>query len=79
MFVRRDSPPATRFLAIRVGLFFLGAGIWVAGVMGENAVWTGTAVVVILAGVVLGVIARRNAREDEITDDDTDEPDPGPD
>ncbi len=79
MFARRDRPPATRFLAIRIGLLFLGAGIWVAGVLGENYGWTGVAIVVILAGVVLGIVARRGEeRAGEELDDGDEADDPGP-
>ena len=36
IFLRRDRPPVRRLVAVRVGLFFLGAGIWLAGVMGRD-------------------------------------------
>lgn len=59
MFVRRDGTSTTRYLTVRIGLFFLGAGIWVAGVLGENRAWTGAAMGVILAALILGTIARK--------------------
>lgn len=81
MFVRRDATPTTRFLTVRVGLFFLGAGIWLAGVMGENRAWTGAAVAVILAALILGIVARKReeAEDTEDADDEQDEANPGSD
>lgn len=58
-FPRRSSVPAPKFLNIRVGLFFLAAGLWVAGATVGNTIVTGVAIVIALLGVALGLIARR--------------------
>ena len=51
-----------RYMALRVGLFFLAAGIWFAGVMTENQWITGVALAIGIAGLLIGIIAR--SRED---------------
>jgi hypothetical protein len=54
----RHRVGSKRFMAVRVGLFFLAAGIWFAGVMTENDWITGIALAIGMAGLVLGFIAR---------------------
>ncbi|MQA90547.1 MAG: hypothetical protein GEU90_09970 [Gemmatimonas sp.] len=57
--MRRDRPPVNRLVAVRVGLFFLGAGIWLAGVMiGDQRVTT-VAIVVIAVAILMGAYLRR--------------------
>ena len=65
IFVRRDRAGATRWIAARVGLFFLAAGIWVAGAMVGNEWVTGAAIAVAAVALLLGLIGRRYGAEDE--------------
>lgn len=59
-FPRRSGAPVQKYLYARVGLFFLAAGLWIAGAMGGNTIFTGTAIVIAVLGVALGLIARRS-------------------
>ena len=65
IFVRRDRAGATRWVATRVGLFFLAAGIWVAGAMVGNEWITGAAIAIAAVALLLGLIGRRYEAEDE--------------
>lgn len=58
MFVRRGGRGSTRFLAARVGLLFLAAGVWIAGVVTGRFLVTGTAIAILLLALVLGLSAR---------------------
>lgn len=57
MFVRRGGG-SERYLLTRITLGFLGAGIWVAGVVTANRTVTGAAIVIVFAAVLLGWLAR---------------------
>jgi hypothetical protein len=59
IFIRRvDGPGPDRFSWVRVGLFFLAAGTWVAGVVTERAVVTAVAIAILLVAILLRVAAR---------------------
>lgn len=58
MFIRRDRRPANRLTPWRVALVFLAAGIWLGGVLTENHLATGAAIVVLLAAIALGYVGR---------------------
>lgn len=64
MFLRRDRRSVHRLVFWQVGLFFLAAGVWLGGVVAENRVATGAAIVIALAAIVLGMVGRRGAREE---------------
>jgi hypothetical protein len=60
--IRRDRPTSTRFLALRVGLIFLAAGVWFGGVLVDERWLTGAAIVILLPALLLGILARREVR-----------------
>jgi uncharacterized membrane protein YidH (DUF202 family) len=68
IFLRRDRSPVRRLVAVRVGLFFLGAGIWLAGVMTENDRVTAVAIVVVGIAILMGAYLRRR-RMSEMEDE----------
>lgn len=57
----RASP---RFLAWRIGLFCLAAGIWIAGLVSGRDEITAVATGLLLVSVVLGLVARRRPPAD---------------
>ena len=69
----RSRGGSTRFLYTRVGLFFLSAGVWLAGVVIEDERFTGAAIFILLIALVLGLIGRRR---DEGRSDPADPIDP---
>ena len=71
MFARRDGGRSERYLPTRITLGFFGAGVWVAGVVAENRVISGTAIAILLVAVALGWLARyQDGREGEFLDED---------
>lgn len=58
---RRDGPHPGRFLYTRVGLFFLGAGVWLGGVLVEDRRITGAALGILILAAILGLLDRRMA------------------
>jgi hypothetical protein len=58
MFVRRDRRSGARFLAWRVALFATAAVVWLVGLVAEQSLVTGAAILILLAAVALGVLAR---------------------
>jgi di/tricarboxylate transporter len=64
---RRDAPD--RFVNLKVGIFFLAAGLWVAGVVANLEWLTGAAILVLVVGFVLRVLASR-AEERAALDDE---------
>jgi hypothetical protein len=72
VFIRGDRQPATRYTGLRIGLFFFGTGVWLAGVVRENEAFTGAAIVIVLAALLLGLVGRRPDEDD--TDGTSDEP-----
>jgi hypothetical protein len=58
--IRRDGGGGTRFLALRIGLFGLAVGVWLAGVWAERQWVTAAAIVVLIAVVLLGLVARKD-------------------
>jgi hypothetical protein len=69
MFVRRNAPPAGPLTYVRVGMFFFGAGVWLAGVWANNETATTVAMVVIAVAILIGWVGRRHPAEDAIDDD----------
>lgn len=59
MFVRRDRRGPHRFVMWQVGLFFLAAGVWVAGLVSGRSGITGLAIGILLVALVLGMVGRR--------------------
>ena len=59
MFVSRDRRPRDRYAALRIGLIFLAAGLWLGGLITDQAYATGAAIVVLVVALVLQMIGRR--------------------
>jgi hypothetical protein len=59
IFLRRDRSPIRRWMALRVGLLFLAAGIWLAGVVIDDDRITAVAIVVAGIGIMMGAYVRR--------------------
>jgi uncharacterized membrane protein len=59
IFLRRDRYPIRRWMALRVGLLFLAAGIWLAGVVIDDDRITAVAIVVAGIGIMMGAYLRR--------------------
>jgi hypothetical protein len=74
MFIRRSGPISTRFTVARVTIFFLAAGLWVAGVLAGDERITAAAIAVGVFGLFLGFIARRSV--EPALDEDLEEEDP---
>lgn len=70
MFIRREQKPAARFTGIRIGLFFFGAGLWLAGVLRDNQTFTGAAIIVVFGAVLLRFADRRFEVEERESQDD---------
>jgi hypothetical protein len=60
MFNRRDGG-AHRHTWLRVSIFFLAAGLWLAGVITGNTWLTGAAIGILAIGVLLRFAGRTNA------------------
>ncbi|CAN5770062.1 hypothetical protein BH23GEM6_BH23GEM6_06590 [soil metagenome] len=76
MFITRRNRRSSRFTIWKVGLLFLGAGVWIAGVIVENYQITAAAIIVVAIGLLLGLVERR--RDDEQHEEGEDEIDGGP-
>lgn len=63
MFIRRDGVVARRYTAVRVGLFFFAAGLWLAGVSVESELITTVAMVIAIGTLLFGVLLRRQAAQ----------------
>lgn len=61
MFVNRNRTRGTRFVAVRIGLVFLGAGVWLAGLLAGNEGLTFAAILILLLALVLRVVDRSSA------------------
>lgn len=61
-FIRRDRRSSGRFLRLRLTLFFLAAGIWLAGVRIEREWVTAAGILVLFVAVLLGLVQRRDGR-----------------
>jgi Na+/H+ antiporter NhaC len=72
MFISRRSGRSTRFTVWKVALLFLGAGIWVAGIMAENFQITAAAIIVVAIALLLGLAERREATPEHGEPDDED-------
>jgi hypothetical protein len=70
MFARRNAPPAGPLTYVRVGLFFFGAGIWLAGVWANNQIATTAAMVVITIAILIGWVGRRRHPAEESIEED---------
>lgn len=60
MFHRRRGG-YNRYTPWRVGLIFLAAGVWLAGVLTGRGLLTGAAIGLLLVGLLLGLLGRRGA------------------
>jgi hypothetical protein len=58
MFVTRRSRSSTRMTIWKVALLFLGAGIWIAGILVENYQITAAAIIVVAIALLLGLVER---------------------
>jgi hypothetical protein len=58
MFVRRDRRSGPRYLGWRVALFAIAAIVWLVGLVTEQRLLTGAAILILLGAVALGVLAR---------------------
>jgi hypothetical protein len=67
---RRQDPGDPRVLTWRVALFFLAAGIWVAGVVSDDARLTGSAILVLFAAILLRLIERRGGEAGDADSED---------
>lgn len=65
MFIRRGAPRGTRFAALRLGLFFAGAGTWFAGAIAGRPSVTALAIVLVALAVILGIVDRPPPSTDE--------------
>jgi di/tricarboxylate transporter len=73
MFIRRDRRTGSRFTNLRVGLFFLAAGLWLAGVSVDNRIATGAGIGVALVAILLGLLTRRRDPAPELEVEEGDE------
>lgn len=55
----RDTGSGARYLEWRIGLFAVGAAVWIAGLVLGERLLTGSAIVFVLAAIALGLVARR--------------------
>jgi len=74
VFITRRNRSSSRFTIWKVALLFLGAGIWIAGIIVENYQITAAAIIVVTIGLLLGLVERRKDDE-EAAFEDGDEPD----
>jgi hypothetical protein len=84
MFVSRRTGGDGRWTVWKVGILFLGAGTWVAGVLAENFQVTAAAIIIIAIGLILSLVERRvyRADDDGVTEkaaEEAGEPDTGDD
>lgn len=54
----------SRFLYWQVGLFFLGAGVWLGGVLTGRTAVTGVAIAILVAAMILGAMGRRGQQDE---------------
>lgn len=66
MFTPRRGRTGHRFVTWQLGLFFVAAGVWVAGLIIGVRQLTLVSMALLLVAIVLGVIGRRSA---EVEDD----------
>lgn len=61
MFLRRDGRGTDRYAPVRIGLIFLAAGVWMAGVITGREWITGAAILILLVALALQVAGRRGS------------------
>ena len=54
----------SRFLDVRMALFWLGAAVWLTGILLKIDLLTIVAIVILFAALLLGLIARRMAESE---------------
>ena len=59
LFASRNRSATSRFLTSRIAIFFLAAGVWLAGVIVEDKRLTGAAIVILFIAFVLGLVGQR--------------------
>lgn len=65
MFISRRDTGSTRFTVWKVALLFLGAGIWIAGIIVENYQITAGAMIVVAIALILSLVERRRPPSEE--------------
>ncbi|MEX2583223.1 MAG: hypothetical protein WD766_08105 [Gemmatimonadota bacterium] len=73
MFIRRDRSAPTSYVALRVGLFFFAAGLWLAGVWAGNELVTAVAMVIAVGTMFFSLYLRRqmaDQQEEEMEEGD---------
>lgn len=68
MYIRRDRKASTRFVGLRVGLYFLAAGLWFGGVGVENDTITAIAMGVAVFAILFSLGVRRWAEGEDHDD-----------
>jgi low temperature requirement protein LtrA len=64
--IRRRRPASPDpFVAVKTAIFFLAAGVWLAGVLLDDLRITGAAIVVLAVGVLLRLFPRADSEEEE--------------
>jgi membrane protein implicated in regulation of membrane protease activity len=66
MLPRGGRSGGSRYLDARHGLFWLGALVWLTGLILQLQFLTGVAIAILLIAMVLGLIARRVAERDDV-------------
>ena len=66
MLPRGGQSGGTRYLDARHGLFWLGALVWLTGLILQLQFLTAVAIAILLIAMVLGLIARRAAERGEV-------------
>jgi succinate dehydrogenase hydrophobic anchor subunit len=68
---KRSTPD--RFAGLKVTIFFLGAGVWLAGVLADDMRITGVALVILAVGFLVRILTRArdepSARVQELDED----------
>jgi len=70
MLPRGGRSGGSRYLDARHGLFWLGALVWLTGLLLQLRFLTGVAIAILLVAMILGLVARRAAERDELEEED---------
>jgi hypothetical protein len=72
MIDRRRRTTPDRLLHVKVGLFFLAAGVWLTGVVAGLRWLTGVAILLLAAALVLRLLSNRGGAYSGPEDDEAD-------